>query len=83
MAVWKKLNGNFILTPINMTINACQYLSKNARVPFHANLIMKWVQSFSNINHTCPYSVSIWYSTHFMFCPQIMSEFVFFRAIFS
>ncbi|CAD7084546.1 unnamed protein product [Hermetia illucens] len=56
MAVWKKLNGNFILTPINMTINACQYLSKNARVPFHANLIMKWVQSFSNINHTCPYS---------------------------
>ncbi|XP_037911876.1 uncharacterized protein LOC119652013 [Hermetia illucens] len=55
MEIWKKLNGNFILTPINITINACHYFDKKERVPFHASLIMKWVQSVSNINHKCPY----------------------------
>lgn len=61
----KKANG-FKPFVLNSTVDACKYMLKRNN-PI-ANLVFPFFEHFTNINHSCPYVVSIYLIIIYVFC---------------
>lgn len=59
MQIFKKNSVTYIPYLVNITVNICKFLGGDSvgAAGFYTRFMIGWVNKYSNVNHSCPYSV--------------------------
>ncbi|XP_037911875.1 uncharacterized protein LOC119652012 [Hermetia illucens] len=62
MRIFKKNSVTYLPYMVNVTTNVCKFLSGGSvgAAGFYTRFMIGWINKYSNINHSCPYSGYTW-----------------------